>query len=122
MATILIADDASFMRNSLQFLVELAGHKVVAQAKNGLDALQLYKQHKPDLVLLDILMEEMDGLSALRQLMKEDPKPRVIVVSALGHKEPREEAHQLGARGFVAKPFSQEAVSAEISRVLAEKE
>lgn len=121
MAKILIADDASFMRNSLKFLVESADHEVPGLAKNGQEAVEMYNKLKPELVLLDILMGDMDGLAALKKIMQEDPKAKVIIVSALGHEEKQKEARSLGARGFVKKPFSREAILGEVERVLAEQ-
>lgn len=122
MTTILIADDASFMRNSLKFLVEGAGHEVTGLAKDGEEAVEMYKRLKPELVMLDILMEGMNGLAALKTIMQEDPKARVIMVSALGQEAKQQEAQRLGARGFVKKPFSQETILGELQRVLAEEE
>src|SRR4051812_26674557 len=84
MARILIADNASFMRSCLKYIFENAGHQVIGMAKGGQEALELYGQLKPDLVTLDILMEGMDGIAALGHIMKEDPKARVIMVTALG--------------------------------------
>lgn len=119
MATILIADDAAFMRNSLQFLLEGVGHTVIAQAKNGQEAINLYKQHKPDIVLLDILMQGVDGIAALSSIMRDDPKARVIMVSALGTEDKRNQAMTIGALGFVSKPFVQDDITNEVKRVLA---
>lgn len=121
MSTILIADDASFMRNSLQFLVEGAGHQVVGQAKTGEEAIEMQQRLKPDLVLLDILMGQMDGITALQQIMRQDPQAKVIMVSALGHEEKQQQALSLGASGFVRKPFRPEGILGELQRVLAAK-
>lgn len=121
MSTVLIADDSSFMRNSLKFLVESAGHQVLGQAKTGEEAIEMQQRLKPDLVLLDILMGEMDGITALQRIMQQDPQAKVLMVSALGHEEKQRQALGLGARGFVAKPFRPEMVLDEVRRVLGEK-
>ncbi|MDA2913209.1 response regulator [Acidobacteriia bacterium AH_259_A11_L15] len=105
MARVLIADDASFMRGSLKFIAEHAGHEVVATAKNGKEAVDLYRKLKPDLVTLDILMEDTDGLLALRAIVKEDPDAKVVMVTALGQEEKQEEARRAGASGYIRKPF-----------------
>jgi two-component system chemotaxis response regulator CheY len=117
MASILIADDASFMRSSLKFIVESAGHEVVGLAKNGEEAAELFEKHRPDIVTLDILMDGGDGLSALKKIMESDLGARVIMISAMGHKERQEEAKTLGAAGFIRKPFKAEDILAEIERI-----
>ena len=118
MATILIVDDAAFMRGSLKYIVESAGHSVVGMAKDGQEALELYRKLKPDVVTLDILMKGMDGLSALKEIMKGDPKVKVILVTALGHEEKQEETRNLGAAGYIRKPFKQTEIVDEVNRVL----
>ena len=90
MATVLIADDSAFMRSSLKFIVEKSGHEVIGAVEDGVRAVELYRELKPDLVTLDILMEGGDGLTALREIMKDDPDARVIMVSALGQREKQE--------------------------------
>ena len=118
MAKILIVDDASFMRGSLKYIVEGAGHNVVGMAKDGQEALELYRKLKPDVVTLDILMGGMDGLSALKEIMKEDPEAKVIMVTALGQEEKQAEARKLGACGYIRKPFKQAEIVNEIKWVL----
>ena len=118
MAEILIVDDASFMRGSLKYIVEGAGHNVVGMAKDGEEALELYRKLKPDVVTLDILMGGMDGLSALKAIMKENPGAKVIMVTALGQEEKQEEARKLGACGYIRKPFKQTEIVNEIKWVL----
>ena len=118
MVTVLIVDDASFMRGSLKYIVESAEHEVVGTAKDGREALELYKKLKPDLVTLDILMDEMDGFSALKAIKDLDPKAKVIMVTALGQEEKQTEARKLGAVGYIRKPFTMGEISEEIERVL----
>lgn len=118
MAKIIIADDASFMRGSLKFILENAGHEIVGLAENGKIAVELYKSLKPDVVTLDILMREMDGLRALREIMTFDPQAKVIMVTALGQESKQEEAKKLGAAGHMRKPFKQAEIVDEIERVL----
>ena len=119
MATILIVDDAAFMRGSLKYIVESAGHSVVGMAKDGQEALRLCRKLKPDIVTLDILMRGMDGLSALEAIKKENSGTKVIMVSALGQEEKQREAYELGALGYIRKPFKQTEIVDEIRRVLA---
>jgi two-component system chemotaxis response regulator CheY len=118
MATILVVDDASFMRGSLKFIVENADHEVVGMAKDGKEALELYRKLRPDVVTLDILMRGTDGLTALEAIMTEDPGAKVIMVTALGQEEKQEEARKLGACGYIRKPFKQTEIVDEIERVL----
>lgn len=92
MEKILIVDHASFMRGSLKYLVETAGHNVVGMAKDGDEAIAMYKKLKPDIVTLDILIKGMDGIATLKKLKDLDPKARVIMVSALGMKVKKEES------------------------------
>ena len=122
MAKILIVDDASFMRGSLKFIVENAGHEVVAMAKNGREALELYKKLKPDLVTLDILMDEMDGFSALTAFRDLDNDAKVIMVTALGQDEKQAEARKLGASGYIRKPFTMSEIRDEIEKVMTNAE
>lgn len=118
MGKILIVDNASFMRSSLKYIVEKAGHEVVGMAVDGNEAIKLYKELKPDIVTLDILMEGMDGLTALNIIRKDDPAVKVIMVTALGQSEKEDEAKKLGASGYIRKPFKVEDIVAEMERVL----
>lgn len=118
MAKILIIDDSSFMRGSLKFIAEQAGHEVVGMANDGAEGLELYKKLKPDLVTLDILMKGMDGISGLKAIKHEDPKAKVIMITAVGQEEKQEEARNLGASGYIRKPFKQDEIASEIKRVL----
>jgi two-component system, chemotaxis family, chemotaxis protein CheY len=118
MARILIADNAGFMRSCLKYIVENAGHEVVGLAKNGWEAVDLYKKLKPDLVTLDILMEGMDGLTALAEIKKADAAAKSIMVTALGQEEKQQEAEQLGSSGYIRKPFKPDDIVNEVQRVL----
>jgi two-component system chemotaxis response regulator CheY len=118
MATVLIADDASFMRNSLKYIIENAGHTVVGMAKEGQEALELYRKYKPDVVTLDYLMAGKDGFWALDEITKADPKAKVIMVSAVGNEDKQEEARKIGAVGYIRKPFKPTEIANEITKVL----
>lgn len=121
MARILIVDDSSFMRGSLKFIAEQAGHEVVGMANDGAEGLKLYKELKPDLVTLDILMKGVDGISGLKAIKGEDPKAKVIMITAIGQEEKQDEARKLGASGYIRKPFKQDEIASEIKRVLSEE-
>ena len=118
MSTVLIADDASFMRNSLKYIVENSGHTVVGMAKEGQEALELYLKYKPDVVTLDLLMTGKDGFWALKAITKKDPKAKVIMVTAVGNEDRQEEANKIGAAGYIRKPFKPAEIVSEINKVL----
>ena len=115
---VLIVDDLPFMRSLLSDIVNDAGMKVAGRAENGRDALSVYVGTEPDVVLLDIAMPEMDGITALRKLRQLDGEARVVMCSALGEQQMIVRAIQLGARDFVIKPFQPERVISAITRVL----
>lgn len=118
MAKILIVDNASFMRSSLKYIVESAGHEVAGMAEDGDKAIEQYKKLKPDIVTMDILMEGMNGIQSLAEIRKHDPNARVIMVTALGQETKQEEAKKLGAVGYIRKPFKADDIKKEIERVM----
>ena len=118
MAKILVVDDAAFMRTRASKLLQDAGHEV-GEAKNGLEALRQYAEWRPDAVLLDITLPEMDGLTALRELKKMDPSARVAMVTARGEQAIVMEALKAGARDFVLKPFGPGRVLLALQKLLA---
>ncbi len=119
MAKIMVVDDAAFMRHKCVKLLTSNGFDVV-EATNGYEAIDLYAEHRPDVVLLDITMPDMDGLSALRELIRLDPAARIAMVTALDQQGITMEALKAGARGFVVKPFKPEKVLAAIESLLGE--
>ncbi len=104
MARILIVDDAAFMRMRCSKLLSEKGYEVV-EAINGAEALEKYKERKPDAVLLDITMPKMDGIITLQEIIKIDPHARVAMVTAMGQRSMVMNALKAGARDFVVKPF-----------------
>ena len=108
MAKVLIVEDAPFIREMIRDILESHDHEIVGEAANGLEAIEKFKALKPDVVLMDILMPGMDGLSAIVKIMELDAKARIIVVSALVKEALRKEAMRAGAVDFVAKPFQVE--------------
>lgn len=122
MARILIVDDASFQRSVLKSIVESAGHKVVGIAKDGKEAVELYEVIKPDLTTLDILMGENDGLTAMRNIRKKDPKAKIIIVSIVDYREKVDEVISLGATDYVPKPIQPEVLINAITKALKKKE
>lgn len=118
MARILIVDDAAFMRMTLKNIVTQAGHEVVGEAANGLEAIEAYRTAQPELVTMDITMPEMDGIEALKQIKKIDPQAKILMCSAMGQQSMVIEAIQSGAADFIVKPFNAERINDSIGRVL----
>ena len=115
---VLLVDDLPFMRSLLRDILTDAGMTVVAEAEDGWQGLREYLISEPDVVLLDIAMPVMDGLTALRKLKMLDRGARVVMCSALGEQEMIIRAIQLGARDFVTKPFRPERVVSAVSKVI----
>lgn len=118
MATILVVDDAAFMRMRMSKILSEAGYEVI-QAENGLEAVAKYKASKPDAVLMDITMPEMDGLTALKEIRGHDPEARVAMVTALGQQQIVLEAVKSGAKDFLVKPCEGDRVLAAVSKLCA---
>jgi two-component system chemotaxis response regulator CheY len=118
-AKILIVDDSSMSRRIVRALLESEGHEV-AEAADGMDALERYSLEKPDLVLLDLLMQGMYGVEVLQKLRTIDSEARVIVVTADIQASTRELAEQAGSRGFATKPINKEELLRLVNSVLQE--
>lgn len=118
MAKILIVDDAAFMRMTLKNIISEAGHEVVGEAGDGLQAIEQYKSTQPELVTMDITMPEMDGIAALKEIKKMDPNAKVVMCSAMGQQGMVIEAIQSGAVDFIVKPFNAERINESIGKVL----
>lgn len=117
MAKILIVDDAEFLRARISKMLISNGHEAL-QADNGLNAVSSYKNARPDVVLMDITMPEMDGLAALKEIRAHDPNARVIMLTALGQESVVLEAIKSGARDFIVKPFEPDRVLTAIRKAL----
>ena len=119
MARVLVVDDAAFMRKMVSDALAKGGHEVIGQAGNGLEAIEQFRDLRPDLMTLDITMPEKDGLAALRDVMEIDPGAKVIMCSALGQESKVLESIKLGAKDFVVKPFKPERVIEAVAKALA---
>ena len=104
MARVLVADDSVFVRTQIVKIVQALGHET-AEAADGAEAVSAFERWRPDLVLLDITMPEMDGLEALRNILGIDPEATVVMVSALAANRVVMDALSIGARDFLAKPI-----------------
>jgi two-component system chemotaxis response regulator CheY len=116
--SILVVDDAAFMRLMLKDILSQNGYAVVGEAKNGVEAVDMYRKMKVDLVTMDITMPEMDGITAIKQIRHNDPVARIIVCSAMGQQGMVLEAIQAGARDFIVKPFQAERVLDAVKKAL----
>lgn len=119
MATrVLVVDDAVFMRTVLRKMLEEEGYDVCGEAGNGIDAVKQAKELQPDIVTLDITMPEMDGVTALPQIMEVSPESKVIMCSAMGQQPMVVDAIKNGAKDFIVKPFQKARVMQAIENVL----
>lgn len=116
--TVLICDDAIFMRTMIGDILTQAGFQVLGEAENGVQAVDRYRELKPDFVTMDIVMPEMGGIDAVREIMREDPEAKILMCSAMGQQALVIEAIQAGARDFVVKPFQPSRVLEAVQRVL----
>jgi two-component system, chemotaxis family, chemotaxis protein CheY len=102
---ILIVDDSIVLRQMIKDTLAPEGWEIVGEAGNGHDAIELYKQLKPDVVTLDIIMPDMDGMDALKAIIALDPAAKIVIVSELNQTRVISEAIRCGAQDFIAKPF-----------------
>ena len=116
---VLIVDEAAFMRMMIKNIISKQGYDVVGEAENGLKAVELYFELKPDLVTMDITMPEMDGIQAVKAIIGKAPEARIIMCSAMGQQAMVMEAIQAGAKDFIVKPFQPDRIMQAIERVLA---
>jgi len=115
---VLIADDLAFIKIVLRDIVEKSGFRVVGEASTGDEAIARYVDTRPDVVLMDITMRGMDGLTALRKIREIDPAARVIICSAIGQQRLIFQALEMGAKDFIVKPFQPERVVSALKKAL----
>ena len=115
---ILICDDAAFMRMMIKDILTKNGYNVIGEAENGAVAVDKYSELKPDLVLMDITMPEMDGIAALKAIKANDPGASVIMCSAMGQQAMVIESIQSGAKDFIVKPFQADRVLEAVKKVI----
>ncbi|UNC91777.1 response regulator [Candidatus Contubernalis alkaliaceticus] len=115
---ILITDDTAFMRMTLKNILQKNGYEIAGEAEDGLQAVEKYKTEQPDLVTMDITMPNMDGISAIKEIMSYDAKAKIIVCSAMGQKSLVIEALSSGAKDFIVKPFQPDRILDAVKKVL----
>lgn len=121
MANIMIADDAKFMRMMIRRIIEAEGHKVVAEASNGDETITLYAKFRPDLITMDIVMPNPNGIECVKKIREFDPHAKVIMVTALGQEAMIVEALKAGAQDFIIKPFKPGKVIEVVDKILTKK-
>ena len=121
MAKILIVDDSIIMRKNLEFILKNSNHQIVGQATNGKQAVELYKECKPDLVTMDISMPFMSGTDAVSEIILIEPSAKIIMISAINQKQLVFEAIKKGAKHYIVKPIDAENVIKTIDSVLKNK-
>lgn len=119
--TVLIVDDELFFRKLLGTMLTEKGFSVVAEAADGVEAVEKYSLHRPELIILDIYMPKKNGFDATKDILSMNPKAKVVICSGLGYDEDVKAALAIGARDVILKPFIPQEVIEIVSRVLAEK-
>ena len=116
---VLIVDDAVVMRMMIKGILSKNGYEVVGEAQNGVEAVEKYRELGPDLVTMDMVLPELDGISAVRQIVAGDPNARIIMCTSMGQQALVVEAIQAGAKSFITKPFQPPKILETIQKVLA---
>jgi len=118
MAKILIADDSEAIRLVLKEILLIGKHEIIAEASDGAEAVELYQQHNPQILLLDLTMPEKDGLTVINEVIKYDPNAKIILISASDHHKTINECLEHGAKSHILKPFDFQNVLKSITEVL----
>ena len=118
MANILIVDDAAFMRMMIKDTLKSSGYENIIEAADGEQAIQTYKNEKPDLVIMDITMPNKNGLDALKEIRKMDPNAVIVMCSAMGQESMVVEAIRNGAKDFIVKPFKSERIIKTVQSII----
>ncbi len=116
---VLIVDDAVVMRMMIKGILSKNGYEIVGEAQNGVEAVEKYRSLIPDLVTMDMVMPEMDGITAVKQIVAGDPNARIIMCTSMGQQALVVEAIQAGAKSFITKPFQPPKILETIQKVLA---
>ncbi len=120
---VLIVEDAAYMREMLEEMLDQEGkYEIAGFATNGEEAVAKYKELKPDLVTMDLVMEVMDGIQAIKEIKKYDPEALILVITALGTPEYRDRALEAGADEYLWKPFTIKNLSEVLDKLLMKRE
>nr|QNO55160.1 chemotaxis protein CheY [Methanosarcinales archaeon ANME-1 ERB7] len=115
---VLLVDDSTYIRTVLGSIIVEAGFEVVGEAADGEEAIRKYMDLKPDIVLMDVIMEPMDGMAATEAILDKDPAALILMVTVLETKEILMDLIKIGAKGYITKPFSKEEIAEKIREVI----
>jgi len=115
---VLLVDDSTYIRTVLGSIIVEAGFEVVGEAADGEEAIRKYMDLKPDIVLMDVIMEPMDGMAATEAILDKDPAARILMVTVLEAKEILVDLVKIGAKGYITKPFSKEEIAEKIREIM----
>ncbi len=118
MYKILIVDDARLMRNIIKGILVEALDCSVIEARDGAEAVELYKEHAPDVVTMDVTMERLDGVQAAKDILSYDNKANILVVTSMGQENLLKQCLEAGVRDFIIKPFSKDRIKNAVVRAL----
>lgn len=118
MAKIMLVDDAAFMRMMVKKALTESGYSDFVEAQDGAEAVQKYESEKPDMVIMDITMPNMDGLQALKKIRENDPAAKVVMCTAMGQESMVVDAIKSGAKDFIVKPFNAERVVSTVKSIV----
>jgi two-component system chemotaxis response regulator CheY len=118
MGKIIVVDDSMIMRRNLKQIFTNLDHDVVAEAANGVEALEAFKEFRPDLVTMDITMPVMDGVTSMVEILKVDPKAKVLMISSIGQKDQVIDALDKGACNYILKPINYDKVAMVVQEIL----
>lgn len=118
MAKIMLVDDAAFMRMMVKKALTESGYSDFIEAQDGAEAVQKYESEKPDMVIMDITMPNMDGLQALKKIRENDPSAKVVMCTAMGQESMVVDAIKSGAKDFIVKPFNAERVVSTVKSIV----
>ena len=115
---VLLVDDSTYIRTVLGSIIVDAGFEVVGEAADGEEAIRKYMDLKPDIVLMDVIMEPMNGMAATEAILDKDPAALILMVTVLETKEILVDLIKIGAKGYITKPFSKEEIAEKIREVI----
>jgi len=117
---ILLVDDSTYIRTVLGSIITEAGFEVAGEAADGEEAIRKYRNLKPDLVLMDVIMEPMNGMAAMKAILDKDPEANILMVTVLEDKEILADLMRTGAKGYITKPFSKDKIAEKVKGVMGE--
>lgn len=118
MAKAIVVDDSKFMRTIIKDVIKSMGHEILAEADNGTDGIEAYRQYRPDFITMDITMGGMDGMNAVNEIRGIDPASKIIIISALNETVIRSMDNSVSAAVFLTKPFEKEALMNAVNTVI----